>query len=365
MKAVRVLTFITLSLFLSSNLFAQVETSSEEEDYSIYDNLDYVGEGTKSFASAKISGISPARLISVGYDFQGGYDLTAGAISNFGAQTARVNSTQGLRIGANIPVISKNSLIVQLGGQIWDVNYDFENPNTLTHPMLQALNKNNLTTLGLNSTIFKPLNETNFILVQLASDMNGDFELSKPQNLKYNTFSAAAIWGKRPSDYKQWGVGLSRTYRAGELNYIPIFLFNWTSPTSKWGTELLLPARGHVRYTINRQNMLFFGFELEGNSYRFDEGSLSLANNNGFTPVDDLEIRRSELRVRFQWQRKLIGFVWIALEGGYRINYSFNVDEVPGGQDFYRGFFGDQPLAIENSLTNPLYFNVSFNLVSP
>jgi hypothetical protein len=93
MSAFKVLTFITLSLLVSSNLFAQVETTSEEEDYSIYDNLDYVDEGTKSFASAKISGLSPARLISVGYDFQGGYDLTAGVISNFGPQTARVNSS--------------------------------------------------------------------------------------------------------------------------------------------------------------------------------------------------------------------------------------------------------------------------------
>jgi len=364
MLNVKTILFCAFILGGISQLNAQEDTSNYEEDYSIYDNLDYVDEGTKSFASAKISGISPARLISVGYDFQGSYDISAGGIGAFGPQTARVNSTQGLRIGANIPVISKNSLIVQLGGQIWDVNYDFNDPNSLTHPMLSALSNNNLTTLGLNSTIFKPLNETNFILVQLASDMNGDFDLSNFQAFKYNTYSAAAIWGKRPSDYKQWGVGLSRTYRAGELNYIPIFLFNWTSPTSKWGTELLLPARGHIRYTLNRQNMLFFGFELEGNSYKFDEGGISMANNL-FTPVDDLQIRRSELRVRFQWQRKLIGFVWIALEAGYRNNYSFNVDEVPGGQDFYRGFFGDQPLAIENSLTNPLYFNVSFNLVSP
>lgn len=344
---------------------AQVDSSAtEEEDYSIYDNLDYAAEGAKRYASAKISGISPARLISVGYDFQGAYNINAGAIDGFAVQSARVNSTHGLRVGTNIPVISTNKLIVQLGGQFWDMNYEFDNPNTLNHPMLNALHNNNLSTLGLNSTIFKPLNETQFILVQLAADMNGDFNLPQLQPLQYTKYSAAAIWGKRPSDYKQWGIGISRTYRAGEMNYIPIFLYNWTSPTSKWGAEMLLPARGHVRYTFNRQNMLFLGFELEGNSYSFDMGPTPLLSPSGMV-YDNLEIRRSEIRFRAMWQRQLIGFIWIALEGGYRVNYSFNVDDVPNGNDFYRGFFGSQPLAIENSITNPLYFNVSFNLVSP
>jgi hypothetical protein len=33
--------------------------------------------------------------------------------------------------------------------------------------------------------------------------------------------------------------------------------------------------------------------------------------------------------------------------------------------DFFRSFFDDKAFAIENSLGNPLYFNVSINLVSP
>lgn len=343
--------------------FAQVDTTaSEEEDFSIYDNLDYADGGTKRFANAKISGLSPARLISVGYDFQGAYSITAGEVGSFAEQTAKVNNTQGLRVGANIPVISKNNIIIQVGGQVWDVNYQFDEPDKLTHPMLQALNEKSLNTVGLNSTIYKPLNEKSFILVQLAADMNGDYKLNEFQSLKYNRYSVAALWGKRPSDYLQWGIGVSRTYRAGELNYVPIALFNWTSPTSKWGTELLLPARGHVRYTFNRQNMAFFGFELEGNSYRFR--SLALAND-AISPINDLEIRRSELRFRFMWQRQLVGFIWFAVEGGYRINYSYNVDEVPNGKDFYRGFFGTQPMAFENQVSNPLYFNISLNLVSP
>lgn len=356
---------------VSFTAIAQSDTTSleEEEDYSIYDNLDFVDEGAKRFASAKIKGISPQKLITFGYDFQGGYDMTAGklglteGLTPYDEQTATVNSTQGIRVEANIPVISKNSLIVQVGARLWDINYDFKDADKLAHPMLQTLDKNGLTSLGLNSTIFKPLNETSFLLFKVDADMSGDFNYSDFQPLNYNRYSIAALWGKRPNDNKQWAIGLSRTYRAGEMNYIPVVMYNWTSVNNKWGTEILFPARGHVRYTLNPRSMLFAGFELEGNSFRI--GNQGFGNNPEDRRLEDLEIRRSELRFRLMYERQITGFIWLSAQAGYRYNYSYNVDQVDDGEDFFRGFLGDQPFAGENTLTNPLYFNISINLVSP
>ena len=350
-------------------LSAQTDTSStqaeEEEDYSLYDNLDFVDEGFNRYAPAKIKGISPAKLITVGYDFQGKYDITAAGFTTnegtFAEQTATVNSTQGLRVEANIPVISKNSLIVQVGARLWDINYDFDEPTSLTNPLLTTLHNNDLASVGLNTTIYKPLSEKSFLLVKVAADMNGDYTFSEPQNMRYTRYSVAALWGNRPTDYKQWAVGLSRTYRGGDLNYLPVFLFNWTSPTSKWGTEILFPARGHVRYTVNSRSMLFFGYEAEGYSFRIGNQGKARPDED----FDDLDIRRSEVRIRFVYERQIKGFLWLSAQAGYRYNYSFNVDQLADGEDFYRGFFGDQEFIQENKLTNPLYFNVSINLVSP
>ncbi len=355
---------LALGLFTTTT-FAQTDTTAaEEEDYSIYDNLDFVDEGAKRFASAKIKGISPQKLITVGYDFQGSYDLEAG--SNLGSlsETATVNNTQGLRLEANIPVYSKNSLIVQVGARYWDINYDIENADQFNNPMIESLNDNGLTSLGLNTTIYKPLNENSFLLFKLDAGMNGDFAMSDLQPMKYNRYSVAALWGKRPNDNKQWAVGLSRTYRAGELNYIPVVMYNWTSVNNKWGTEILFPARGHVRYTLNPRSMLFAGFELEGNSFRIGNQKADF-NPNDAPELDDLEIRRSELRFRLMYERQITGFIWLSAQAGYRYNYSYNVDQLEDGEDFYRGFFGDQDYAFENDLTNPFYFNISINLVSP
>ena len=341
-------------------------TTEEEEDWSIYENLDFADEGAKRFANAKISGLSPARFISVGYDFQAGYDLDAAAVvqgdMNNEAEKATIKSTSGIRVGANIPVLSRNDILIQLGGQYWNLNYAYDNPDNLSHPLHQTLSTNGLRTWGLNSTIYKPLNEFNFILVQLAGDMNGDYSVPQFQSMRYNRYSVAVLYGKRPSDYKQWAFGISRTYRAGELNYVPIFFYNYTSPTSKWGLEMLLPARGHFRYSFNKRSILMAGFELEGNSYRIGNQSTVFS-----APLEEVEIRRSEIRARLMYQRQLSGFIWIAAEAGYRINYSYNVDDIPGGEDFTRlfGIVSDAPYVMENSIGNPVYFNISINLVSP
>ncbi len=352
-----------LFLICAPPVIGQVD-DDEEEDYSMYDDLDFADGGTKRFCSSKIKGLSPQKLISIGYDFQGGQTLTAGGFERNGVlvgdQTERYDFSHGIRVGANIPVISKNSIIVQLGANHWRHEYvqSSGEPTTADHPLHQALANNGLSTTGINTTIFKPFDETNFVLFQGSIDVNGNYNLLNFQSPQYATYSAAALWGKRTSDNKQWAVGISRTYRAGELNYIPILLFNWTSINGKWGTELLLPARGHVRYSFNPRSMLFAGFELEGQSYRLNNGGLDWGR-------DFVELRRSELRFRLMYERSVYNFIWLSVQAGYRVNYLFDLDELTDGREFYRGFFGDQPYLAQNTLSNPLYFNISINLVSP
>lgn len=338
---------------------AQVEGEEDEEDYSMYDDLDFAGEGTKRFCTSKIKGLSPAKLISIGYDVQGPFDITAGAYEGFAESTQRVELGHGLRVFANVPLISRNNIIVQGGLNHWDHQLIFaDEAQAGEHPLHQSLREGGLRTTGVNTTVFKPLNETSFLLFQASADVNGNYTWSNFQSPKYATYSGALLWGKKANDRKQWAVGLSRTYRAGELNYIPVFLFNWTSVDGKWGTEMLLPARGHVRYSFSPRSMLFAGFELEGQSYRLNNGE-ALWNEN------HVELRRSELRFRLMYERSLVNFIWISVQAGYRVNYLYDVDELEGGQEFFRGFFGDQPYLVQNSITNPLYFNISLNLVSP
>ena len=174
----------------------------------------------------------------------------------------------------------------------------------------------------------------------------------------FNTqYSAAVIFGKKVNDRKINGFGLSRTYRVGEINYIPVMLLNWTAPSRKWGIEMLAPARVHIRKTFSARNILLFGYELEGNSYHILQSAVGSANN--------MELRRSELRFRAMWETSLYSFLWMSMQLGYRYGYSFNLDRFEKDKEFFRGFTGKQPYAQENTLGGTWYVQLSLNLVSP
>ncbi len=359
---------LLLLLLIAAPLLAQQDTippSDEEEDYSQYDNLDFADAKAKRFCSQKIFDLSPTRFISLMWDAQGPYDLRFSPIGSWAedadapvAEEGRATYTGGLRLQANIPVVSRNSIIWQLGATHWDTRYAISPTSTTDAAagLMRELADRGLRTTGLNTTLFKPLNETQFIIFQGSADLSGDYFLDDPQGLRYLRYSAAALWGRRPHDRLQWGVGISRTYRVGAVNYIPVVLWNYTAPNRKWGIEALLPARGHYRRTFNPRSLLLAGWELEGQSYRIARLS---------TEASSLEIRRGELRLRVEHQRQLKGFVWLSIQAGYRYDWTFDADNLPEGREFFRGFFGDQPFAMLNSLGGAVYGQVGIHLVSP
>jgi hypothetical protein len=354
---------IVLLCLLSFSLHAQVTDSTavltpitdEEENY---DNLSYAGGGTKRFCTSKVFDLSPQKLIGLGYDVQGPYDIQADSIGTYLPQRLRTNASHGLRLMANIPVISRNNIIVQLGATYLEQRYVIHS-DSVSNPLIKNLQQNGLRSVGLNTTIFKPFDEKHFLIVQASADLNGDYGFNTIPSLRFLRYSAAGIYGWKTGDRRMFGVGIARTYRVGELNYIPIILWNWTALNRKWGTEVLFPARAHIRRTLNSRNMVFAGYELEGNSYKIN------ARNTSTIPYDNLEIRRGELRFRLMYEFSLYQFIWASAQVGYRYNYRFDADHVPNGREFFRGFFGEQPYAMLNSLSNTFYGLISINIVSP
>lgn len=363
------LSALLLAFLLSSPLLAQEELPEEEEDFSLYQDYGTVDDKeTKRYASPKILGQSPAKLVSVGYDFQGPNTLNSDSLNPYSAQSNDIKASHGLRILVNLPVISHTRLLVNVGATFIETKYAFKNEENLQNPLPRVLAANGLRTAGLNTTIFKPFNEKSFALGFLSADLSGDYGWKNIQSLKYLRYSWLIMYGKRPHDRLQYAAGITQSYRAGEVNYFPVVLYNYTSSNRKWGIEALLPARAHYRRTFDARNILLLGFELEGQSYRLNDPQGFFPQRNemplGYKPhynSNDLELRRSEIRVRAIYERALTDFIWLSTQVGYVINYRYDVDS----GNFFRGFFGDQPYVMENNLTNPFYVNFSINLVSP
>jgi len=355
----RILSTIALwgSFFLSASMVAQTDTSAaEEEDFSMYENLEFADAGAKRFCTPKVFDLSPAKLIWAGFDYQGPFGIDYGTFAGKDSSHGHFEGAGGLRLGANIPVISKTNIVWQLGMNYARTGFAgmVENP---VNPLDSTLRSNGLTTTGLNTTLFKPFGEEKFIIAQASADLSGDYYLDNFTPLKYTRYSAAVIYGKKKGDRKMIGFGLSRTYRVGELNYIPVMLLNWTAPNRKWGVEMLAPARAHIRKTLSARNILLVGYELEGNSFRVLRGEPS--NTAGY------ELRRGELRFRAIWETSMYEFFWMSLQAGYRYGYSFNVDRFPDDQEFFRGFFGEQVYEQENNYQGTWYLQLTVNLVSP
>jgi hypothetical protein len=352
--------YLIFCLYIPLNFsYAQTDSTiiEEEETEETTDFSKMVaGEKVKAFCSSRILGQVPQKLISIGYDLQTANTLTAGRFGENPENSQKISLNRGLRVGVNYPVISKNNILLNLGFNYTENLYHFENSVENAHPLIRSLEQNGLRSLGLNATVFKPLNLKNFLLFQVAANLNGDFTFSNFQSLEYLRYSAAAVYGWKPHDRLMWGLGVSRSYLAGALNYFPVLYYFYTSENGKWGLEGLLPGRFNYRRTLDKKNILLFGFELEGNTFR-----LNNQNNIFDTNLKELELRRSELRIRATYERAISRLIWASIQVGYRYNWDFNIDN----GDFFRSIFDDKPFLINNRLTNPLYFSITLNWVSP
>jgi hypothetical protein len=358
--------FSVLVLHLTGIAFSQLDSNYvDDEDYSMYDDVEDVGE-MKQYCSPKIFDLSPNRFLSLGYDFAGNGTLNTSKEGAYKPDEDVAKDDQsdinyhGIRINANIPVVSKSKFVWQIGGGFNQAKIATNQiSNSGDHNLLLDELNDGLTSINLNTTVFKPLGEQNFLLFQLMGEQNGNYSFGSSGNgpdFANTKYSGTALWGKRPHDSKQWGIGISRTYRAGELNYIPVVMYNYTSKNRKWGTEILFPARAFYRRKIDSRNILLAGFELEGTSYRL--------YNTSFT-AQNMELRRSEIRFRLDYQKQLKGFIWMGLQAGAIVNYSYNIDDLgASNSEFFRGFFGDQTYAFSNTLSPMPYINLSLNLVS-
>ena len=280
-------------LFSSITFLSLAQTDSTEvlEDYSNYGEVD----GVKRYATQKVLNQTPAKIISLGYDYTGEFHMPGIRIAENITQLddRHVSQVNVFRAQLNIPVIATNKLIWQLGANYWGSQFQIENAGS--NSFTKSLNQSSLISAGINTTIFKPLNETNFIILQASADINGLFTQESKISSNALTLSATAIYGWKKSEKNMIGTGIARTYRAGRLIYVPVLFWNKTF-NDKWGMELLIPAKGYVRYNINTSNMIQAGFELEGNQFSMPIPS---------TQTGQFYIQRGEFKPRIMWDKKI------------------------------------------------------------
>lgn len=336
------LTLTIICLLSSLWVFSQTDTT-DNIDYSNFGDAD----GVKRFCTQKVLNQTPQRIISLGFEQYGAFEMPGVSfLTRQAPAQININQVNAIRAQVNVPVISTNKIIWQMGVNYWSSKFNVANPNV--NEFATALSNNALLTAGLNTTVFKPLNEKNFLIFQASADVNGLFENVNDIQNKAMTASGTIIYGWKTSEKNMIGAGLARTYRAGRLLHVPVLFWNKTF-NDKWGMELLLPARGFVRYNFSTTSMLQAGFELEGNQFLMRLPQTLSINTY---------IQRGEVKPRIMWDKKLTGFLWLNAQAGLRYNYRFDVVNRYDAMEESQRFFS-------SNLGNPLFFNISLNFVSP
>lgn len=331
-------------LLLNGLAFAQTDTtktSTEEINFDDFGDAD--NKDIRTFCTQKVSYLSPTKLISIGYETQLPFFLTSENVSKKTTGISKINSFGGLRLGFNAPAISRSNFILNLGVTFWNTSVRIRVPENATP--FSGIKAWALNSTGINATVFKPFNNKNFMIIQTSADLNGNYRNLGDLDAKGMTYSGTAIYGWKKNDNFMWGVGVTRTYRAGQLLHIPVILLNKTY-NQKWGIETILPAKFNVRRNFSPSSYLLLGYEIEGNTF--------FVANTG----QDVYLRRGEMKPRITFEKKLAGFVWLSAQAGWRYNWRFD------GFSTQNPVKNEKPLIV-NSLGNPLYFNVSINLVSP
>jgi hypothetical protein len=337
---------LQILFILSSNcLYAQNDSLNNDEiiDYNQFGDA----YGVRRYATQKVINQSPTRIVSIGYEYHGGFlmpnvpqDVTSQIPADY-----QVKKMSGFRAQVNLPVVSNDKIIWQVGANYWGSYFQFK--ETPSSSFEKSLQNNGLHTMGLQTTIFKPLDEKHWMIIQAAGDINSSFSQFSDISSKALTISGTAIYGWKYSEKNMMGIGIARTYRAGALLHVPVLFWNKTF-NDQYGMELLLPARGFVRRNFSTTSMLQMGYELEGNQFHIP----------GAGPTGDLFLQRGELKPKLMWDQKISGYIWLNLQAGMRLNWRFDAINKQGSKSEADRFY-------QGKLTNPLFVAISLNFVSP
>lgn len=340
----KIIGLIFFTLISLSSLAQTDSTKAEDFNFDEFGNADE--KIVKTYCTQKVNYLSPTRFVSVGFESVLPFHITSGNMqqtaSNPGNAETHVNRFSGLRAAFNTPVISRSNMIISLGLTYWNTGIRYENPERSNF----FKNIETLNSTGINTTIFKPFNNKNFLIIQASADLNGNYKKISELNSKGLTYSGVAIYGWKKDDNLMWGLGVSRTYRAGQVIHVPAILYNKTF-NKNWGIEAVLPAKANLRRNFSPSSFLMLGYEIEGNTFYVGQ-----INNK------ETHLRRGEMKPRISFERQIKGFIWLAAQAGWRYNWR------------YDGFLTQNPAKNEmptftNTLGNPLYFNLSLNFVSP
>ena len=263
-----------------------------------------------------------------------------------GNQSATVRQNLIREIKLRFPIVLKeNSNLIGAFGYRHE-QFKFSNTTDPEYPFFYRFDDKSLKRITFRLFWKKDLARERFFFSYLNSSFNSDRPafgfLHKQLKL-----SVAGIYGKKLSEFKLIGGGVSFGYDFGEPAIFPMFMLN-NDFSENWGYELLLPKSAQLRYSPNGKNHFFGTLDVQGASYYLQDSV--------FAGYNELEFRRSSVRLSTTYEREIHDWLWVGITGGYRYPINIFISEP-------RERRSDAIMVINANPT--FYFNFSIFMVPP
>ncbi len=256
--------------------------------------------------------------------------------------TTNSSPAHSIRLNFNRNIVVKPKLYMSISAGYWFSSFNVTNTNN--NSFAKMLQQSRFHSITASSNIFKPLNEKNFILLNLSLEMNGNASSFKNLSGKNILAGGAAIYGWKKGFTRMWGVGIFRGYRLGKVIHVPAVLYN-QSFNKKWGVDALLPARASFRYRASGSMLWLMGYELEGTQF-------VIQNSNAF--FNNTFFQRGEIRPRLGLEKQLSKTWAFTANAGLRVNGRFDISSD------YRG----EKLLTTSNPRPSIFINAGIHLIS-
>ena len=294
-----------------------------------------------------ILGTIPKKALNLQYEYQSKfenqskYKLSMVGVPN----NVLTNSVSSFKVGYN------KNLRVKPNGYIYiDLGYNnvtfnkVSNESLNVNPMPSIFNNTSFHAINASTTIFKPMNDKHFLLVNVGLELNGNSSSFKKIGFRNLFVSGLLMYGTKKNYNNMWAFGVSRSYRFGRVIHVPAILWN-KNFDKKWGMEMLLPSKLIFRYAANKKSIFVAGVELEGNQY-------AIVNN--LTTVNNSFFQRGELRPKLGIETTLTRNMRFTANVGVRINGRFDIADN----------YDSKQLLIQNSPKPNAFINVGVSWLS-
>ena len=265
---------------------------------------------------------------------------------NFGDSKNTIKSNNSIEVKLKIPIVDKPNLNILGGFEYTFEEYHFE--NTTSNPFYTNLEDKGLKSIGANITVIKPTRTNKFWIFKANADLNGDYDHNSTHFKDFLKFSISTALGWKINENYSYAFGISYNYRFGSPLLLPVVAFN-RNLNEKWSIEAILPVFVRSRFQYNEGLQWLNTVEIDGASYRLNNFSAE------FSPYYNLHLHRSDIQYTTRVEKKIMGWLWVASELGFRTNLTYNLTNSNKANG---------SIIFENNLKSALLFNVSV-FISP